>query len=84
MGTIYRAHTEIHEKFGKPVVGSIPTIIRTYKAAVSRISGRTMGYKHIWHRNYWEHIITNDREYESIVAYIACNAENWSSDPDFS
>jgi len=32
-GTIYRAPTT--EKFSIPVVGSIPTIIRTYKAAVS-------------------------------------------------
>jgi REP element-mobilizing transposase RayT len=33
-GKIYRTPTS--EKFSKPVVGSIPTIIRTYKGAVSR------------------------------------------------
>ena len=32
-GTIYRAPTE---QFQKPVRGSIPTIVRTYKAAVTR------------------------------------------------
>ena len=31
-GTIYRAPTM--EKFGKPIEGSLPTIVRTYKAAV--------------------------------------------------
>ena len=37
-GTIYRAPTQ--EQFQKPVAGSIPTIIRTFKAAVTRRIGR--------------------------------------------
>lgn len=48
-GTIYRAPTE---EFGKPVVGSIPTIIRTYKAAVTRRIGRECNATGIWQRNY--------------------------------
>jgi len=47
-GTIYRAPTE---KFGKPVIGSIPTIVRTVKAAVTRRVGRELNATGIWQRN---------------------------------
>jgi REP element-mobilizing transposase RayT len=49
-GTIYRAPTQ--EQFQKPVAGSIPTIIRTYKAAVTRRIGREHNAAGIWQRNY--------------------------------
>ena len=61
-GTIYRAPTT--EKFGQPVFGSIPTILRTYKASVSRNSKRELGMIHIWQRNYYEHIVRNPTELE--------------------
>jgi putative transposase len=48
-GTIYRAPTE---QFGKPVVGSIPIIIRTFKSAVTRRIGRELNATRIWQRNY--------------------------------
>jgi putative transposase len=35
-GTIYRAPTDTHVEFGKPIPGSLATIIRVYKVAVSR------------------------------------------------
>jgi REP element-mobilizing transposase RayT len=79
-GTIYRAPTT--EQFGKPVAGSIPTIIRTFKAAVTRIAARKMNTPVVWQRNYYEHIITSDREYENIDAYIASNPANWLSDSE--
>ncbi len=50
-GAIYRAPTTT-EKFGKPVKGSLPTIIRTYKAAVTRRLEREMNATGIWQRNY--------------------------------
>jgi putative transposase len=31
----------------------------------------------VWHRNYYEHIISNDEEYATIAAYIESNPENW-------
>jgi putative transposase len=77
-GTIYRAPTT--EKFGQPVKGSIPTIIRTYKAAVSRISLREIGVVKIWQRNYYEHIIRNQEEWEHISGYIIANPDQWPDD----
>ncbi len=47
------------ENFGKPIPGSLPTIIRSYKSATSlRINylRRTPGVP-VWQRNYYEHII---------------------------
>jgi putative transposase len=54
-GTIYRAPTNTTSnpaQFGKPMVGSLPTIIRTYKAAVTRRVGRELNSGNVWQRNY--------------------------------
>jgi putative transposase len=79
-GTIYRAPKT--EKYGQPVVGSVPTIMRTYKAAVSRIARRESGMVNIWQRNYYEHIIRDRNELQSITQYILANAELWNDDPE--
>ncbi|QQS15435.1 MAG: hypothetical protein IPK84_03635 [Candidatus Moraniibacteriota bacterium] len=36
--------------------------------------------KSIWQRNYYEHIIRNDREWNLIVKYIEKNPEMWKGD----
>ncbi len=76
-GTIYRAPTE---NFGKPVVGSIPTIVRVYKAAVTRRIGREFNVTGIWQRNYYEHIIRNDRDLQNKTDYIESNPLLWEKD----
>jgi hypothetical protein len=47
-GTIYRARTN----YLKTNRGSIPTIVRTYKAAVTRQIGHKYNFTSIWQRNY--------------------------------
>lgn len=80
-GTIYRAPTE---GFGKPVKGSIPTIIRTFKAAVTRDARRESIYlAPIWQRNYFEHIIGEILEYDQVIEYIHNNPRNWLMDEEF-
>lgn len=37
----------------------------------------------IWQRNYFEHIIRNEKSYNSITDYIATNPINWQSDDYF-
>jgi putative transposase len=34
----------------------------------------------LWQRNYWEHIIRNEREYWAITQYIKSNPDNWNHD----
>ncbi len=36
--------------------------------------------KRIWQRNYWEHIIRNDAEYNYIAQYIVDNPKKWALD----
>jgi putative transposase len=31
----------------------------------------------LWQRNYYEHIIRDEMDYQSIFDYITCNPENW-------
>ena len=73
LGTARRAPTI--EQFGKPVTGSVPTIIRAFKSAVTkRINElrRTPGAR-LWQQNYWEHIIRKESELNEIRQYIQNN-----------
>ena len=81
-GTIYRAPTPTIEQFGKPTVGSLPTIVRTFKAAVTRRAGQELNSSNIWQRNYYEHILRDQRDYERIANYIASNPVNWADDEE--
>ncbi len=36
--------------------------------------------KKLWQRNYWEHIIRNDNEYQCIAQYIMDNPQKWTLD----
>ena len=81
-GTMYRAHPSTYESFGKPISGSIPTIIRLFKSAVTRGIKR-LDYPFlysIWQRNYYEHIIRNERELNRIREYIQNNPLRWEYD----
>jgi REP element-mobilizing transposase RayT len=71
------------EKYSQPVTGSVPTIIRTYKAAVSRRARQELGVVYFWQRNYYEHIIRNELEFKDIAGYISANEVTWSEDPEY-
>ncbi len=36
----------------------------------------------LWHRNYYEHVIRNDKEYDAIRYYIRENPAQWANDRD--
>jgi len=88
-GTARRA-TNAHrapavEQFGKPVAGSIPTIVRAFKSAVTRqinLVRQTPGAT-VWQRNYYEHIIRDEQSCEKIAAYILNNPRQWEADQLF-
>ena len=81
-GTIYRAPTRapITEKFGKPTIGSLPTIVRTYKAAVTRRIGHELNATGIWQHNYYEHIIRDENDLQNKTDYINANPSLWNED----
>jgi putative transposase len=53
------------EAFARPVSGSVPTIIRTFKAAVTRKVG-----KPVWQRGYYEHILRDYEDLDRVRGYI--------------
>jgi REP element-mobilizing transposase RayT len=62
--------------------GSLGAIIGSYKMAVTRQIQRQHSISNIWQRNYYEHIIRNDREMERIWHYIESNPANWTDDDE--
>ena len=57
---------------------TIGAIIKGIKSATSRQIGCS-----IWQRNYYEHIIRNEKEYYKIVEYIQNNPLKWEEDEYF-
>ena len=74
------------ERFGKPVTGSLPTIIRSFKSATTRMFHENSGLSadRLWQKNYYEHVIWNERGYQAIYEYILANPMNWEKDEEFS
>jgi putative transposase len=71
-------------KFGKPIAGSLPTIVRSFKSAVAkRINERrdTPGVP-VWQRNYYEHIVRNEQDLNTIRQYIHDNPARWAEDAE--
>jgi len=79
-GTPWRAPTT--ESFASPVRGSIPTIVRSFKSAVTHLARQASlwGATPFWQRNYYEHVIRDAHEWERIAAYIASNPALWALD----
>jgi REP element-mobilizing transposase RayT len=70
------------ERFGRPVAGSVPTLVRAFKSASTRSINQTMqtpGRK-IWQRNYHEHVIRDETDWRRIAEYVADNPRRWAED----
>ena len=85
-GTAGRAltvdRTPTFEQFGKPVAGSLPTIMRSFKSAVTRGINDQRGTPgaSVWQRGYYEHIIRDENELAQIQKYIVENPLKWEFD----
>ncbi len=75
-------HRVSTEAFGKPTKNSIPTIIRSYKATVTKKINERNNYfcAKIWQPNYHDRIIRNENELNRIREYIQQNPNNWEDD----
>lgn len=81
-GTASRAPTT--EQFGKPTIGTVPTIMRSFKSAVTKHANelrRTPGVP-VWQRNYYEHVIRSEMELNRIRKYIVTNPAQWGTDQE--
>ncbi len=82
-GTACRAQNyATKEKFGKPVGGSLSTIMRSFKSAVTKQinESRNMPGAQFWQRNYYEHVIRDDKDLADIREYIVNNPVKWQED----
>jgi REP element-mobilizing transposase RayT len=72
------------EGFGRPVPGSIPTIIRSFKGAVTLRARSMLGDPEakIWQRNYFEHVIRDVKGLEAARLYIRENPTSWELDQE--
>jgi REP element-mobilizing transposase RayT len=66
-----------------PKAGSLSTIIRSYKAAITRWC-RQNGYDSFaWQSRFYEHIIRNDKSLTKIREYIFNNPIEWEEDENY-
>ncbi|MEH2196619.1 MAG: transposase [Nostoc sp.] len=70
------------EQFGKPLPGSISTVIRSYKGVVSKRINKIWQIKgqSIWQRNFYEHIGREQKSVDNIREYILYNPLHWADD----
>ena len=59
---------------------TLSVIVRTYKAAVTRLCRENNFHHFAWQRNYYDHIIRNERQLIVVCKYIINNPKRWWSD----
>ena len=73
----------VKSEFGKPVSGSLSTVVRSFKSAVTK-SAHLAGYKDFgWHGRFYEHVIRDGNDLDRIRKYILDNPTNWANDDNF-
>jgi putative transposase len=63
----------------------LPMVIGYFKMNTAKMINQILSSpgQPVWHRNYYEHIINSDEEYENIAAYIEFNPMNWGSKDEY-
>ena len=81
-GTVHRAPTL--EQFGRPVSGSLPTVVRYFKGSTTRRINALRGTPGapVWQRSYYEHVIRDEQDLREIREYIAHNPAKWDLDSE--
>jgi len=55
----------------------LPTILGSFKSAVSRLAGLP-----VWQRSYWDRVLRNEAELNQTRRYIEENPSRWSTDKE--
>lgn len=75
-------HKYQSNKFRHVIPRSVGSIIRSYKAAVTRQCHRTGVGQFRWQRNYYEHVIRSEKDLNAIRNYILYNPLKWFLDEE--
>ncbi len=70
----------LQNKYQKIIPGSIGSIIRGFKVGVTKWFRQNKKVFNVWQRNYYEHVIRNERSYYEISEYIMNNPAMWLDD----
>jgi REP element-mobilizing transposase RayT len=70
------------DKYQHVTPKSIGSIVRSYKAAVTRKCRENSLEGLIWQRNSWEHVIRSEEKMNKIREYIIANPAQWETDPE--
>lgn len=67
---------------------SLSSLVSGFKGSVTRTinaqrAARNLSPVEVWHRNFHERIIRNERELDDTRRYIAQNPQNWESDEEY-
>jgi REP element-mobilizing transposase RayT len=62
-----------------PKKDSLPSILRSYKSAVTKHANR-LGFEFDWQSKYHDHIIRDEGAYQRIAQYIFNNPTKWKED----
>lgn len=65
-----------------PKPKSLGAIIGSFKSAVSYRINKEYNATGIWQRNYYEHIIQNEKDLQHITDYIEMNPSRWDEDDE--
>jgi REP element-mobilizing transposase RayT len=89
-GTIYRDNEVPHvgARHASPLrkqprgvlPNSLGAIIGSFKSAVTKRIGRELNATGIWQRNYYEHIIRDEKDLQNKTDYIEANPSLWDED----
>jgi REP element-mobilizing transposase RayT len=73
-------HVDIAHEGAMNRAPTLGEIVRTYKAASTRMIRQTANADFAWQRNYYEHIIRNEESLNRIRQYILENPSRWAID----
>ena len=60
-----------------PAAGSLPAIVRSYKAGVTRLCRHAEIYRQIWQTRFYDKILRSDAIIGAVREYIRNNPANW-------
>ena len=63
--------------FASAPAGSLPVVVRLFKATVTRLTRQHGASGALWQRNYYEHVIRDERDLDRVRRYIAENPGRW-------
>ena len=80
-GAVFRAQKGVQQHAPTLQPHSLGLIINGFKATVTNKVRYDIGFKSFaWQRNYYEHIIRNEKDHQNSIAYITGNPMKWSQD----